>query len=151
MVPPTETAAWRLYEQCQLWWAQWGQVDYGLVHGDLTIKNLRYQGDVVSLFDFDGACMHWYGYELACFLHAFRDYPVLEQQRIAEALLAGYAQARPLPSAMPIQLPEFVQMKRLRSFLVLAHEWDFAALTPAQTKIVAHRRDQLIAGTVTVA
>jgi amicoumacin kinase len=147
VVPQTEIQAWKLYQELKTGWESLNiSSDFGLIHGDFTINNLRYSNTQistqVSLFDFDGSCEHWYGYELACFLHPFAGYPNEQRSLVYSGLLQGYSEEYPVTQVFLEQLPFFGKMKLLRSFLVYAQEWGFVNLTPEQDAFFERRRKQ---------
>ena len=79
--------------------------EYGIVHGDLHPGNLHFQGDRVTLFDFDHCAYGWRACDLA---------PVLslpDEQR--EAFFQGYESLRPLSEDEHTLLPTFAKLRTL--------------------------------------
>jgi Ser/Thr protein kinase RdoA (MazF antagonist) len=141
VVPDSEREAWRLYEELQAWTnglARDGAV-FGLIHGDFTILNLRILPDRVTLFDFDSCGEHWYGYEIATFLHYFGP-EASAREEIYEEVLTGYAGAHPLEARTVETIPLFGKMRLLYSYLVFAEVWGFEGLSPEQEAYFALRR-----------
>jgi Ser/Thr protein kinase RdoA (MazF antagonist) len=122
-VPALEEHAWNLHGELSAWWRN---LDYAsetqLIHGDFTIRNIRYVGNDISLFDFDGCCTHFAGYEIACFLHHFRTLGDDARSSIASSFFRGYAENRDVSRELLESLPMFCMMKLLRSFQVLYEE-----------------------------
>jgi Ser/Thr protein kinase RdoA (MazF antagonist) len=143
IIPTTESEAWTLHEQLQEAWKTLDtSSNFGMIHGDFTIRNLRYDNAQISLFDFDNSCEHWYGYELACFLHHFVGHPDAQKSLVYNGLIRGYAEEVAITQAFLEQLPFFAKMKLLRSFFVSAEEWGFVDLTPEQNALFEMRRRQ---------
>ena len=146
VVPATETEAWLLYEELREWWGSLNRSNnFGLIHGDFTIKNLHYDDNRISLFDFDCCCEHWFGYELACFLHFFSDYPVAQRRLAYDQTLEGYARTAAVSQELIEQIPLFGKMKLLRGFFVYATEWGLRDLPPDQQGHFNPRRQRLAA------
>jgi amicoumacin kinase len=141
VLPEREAEAWELHLELSQWWESIASSnDYGLVHGDFTVRNMHYNDAGVSLFDFDCCCEHWYAYDIACFLHFFSQYP-RELRRIAyERTLAGYAEASNLSQDMIEQIPNFSRMKVLRGFLVYAIYFGLENPSPALQQALRSRR-----------
>jgi len=142
LVPRSETAAWGLFEELEVWLSSLPLTPpaFGLIHGDFTVANLRATRDEVTAFDFDASCRHWRAYDFACFLHAFGVRPEPERSSIYDAFLSGYAEARALTPDLVEQIPMFGKMRLLYSFLVFAKEWGFANLDEEQEAYFEHRR-----------
>lgn len=123
VVPASEKDAWRTYEEFAGWWESLeNAVETQLIHGDFTIRNLRYGKRGISLFDFDGCCEHYAGYEIGCFFHAFRLAPYEFRRTLASEFLSGYSEINGLTEGLVERLPMFCRMKLLRSFIVLCEE-----------------------------
>ena len=141
LVPTRESEAWNLYEELMVWTSSLatdtGQ--FGLIHGDFTLANLRIEGDHIMLFDLDSCCAHWRAYEIATFLHFFGARPDLRSLAY-HRLLDGYAQVISPNRNLLEQIPMFGKMRLLYSFLVFAAEWGFENLTDEQESYFALRR-----------
>ncbi len=141
VIPESETAAWALYTELRRSWAALEEpADFGLVHGDFTVRNLHYTNDSVSLFDFDGCCDHWYAYDLACFLHFFSWRPLDQRRIVFGNLLEGYAESCSLSDAMLAQIPVFAKTKLLRGFLVYAIEYGLDNTSSELQRLFESRR-----------
>lgn len=142
LIPRREREAWQLYEEIRKWTNDLPRDPsvYGMIHGDFTILNMRVLPSRITLFDFDSCCEHWYGYEIATFLHYFGGQDAETRKRTYENLLDGYAQAIPLDKRTLASIPLFGKMRLLYSFLVFAEQWGFEGLTLEQEKYFALRR-----------
>ncbi len=141
-VPEREREAWQLYRELDAWTSALPKDPslFGLVHGDFTILNMRIDGTRVTLFDFDSCCEHWYGYEIATFLHYFGGLDVTARSEAYREVLAGYAASTPLDDRAIAAIPLFGKMRLLYSFLVFAETWGFEDLSPEQDGYFALRR-----------
>jgi Ser/Thr protein kinase RdoA (MazF antagonist) len=80
----------------------------GLLHGDLELDNLFWDGDRVRVLDFDAAVHGWYGMDVAIALaDVWHDGGGARDQRLAW-FLDGYSRARPLPATVHALLPRLV-------------------------------------------
>lgn len=90
---------------------------YGMVHGDFERTNFLLRDDGrLALLDFDDCCRHWFVWEIACALWAFRNAPPEDRARFLEWCLAGYATLRPLDRE---RLARFSDLIRLRTIALL--------------------------------
>lgn len=142
LIPEREHEAWRLHEELQAWTRGLPRDPslFGLIHGDFTILNMRILPERITLFDFDSCCGHWYGYEIATFLHYFGGQDGAARRRAYDAVLDGYAEAAGLDDRMLAAIPRFGKMRLLYSFLVFAEAWGFERLSPTQIEYFAVRR-----------
>lgn len=144
IVPQSDEIAWSECEEMTNWWRNLEKLgNTQLIHGDFTIKNLRYFDDHVSLFDFDGCCEHYIGYEIGCYLHHFRNIPHENRSRLISNFLEGYSEASNLNEETVKAIPQFCKMKLLRSFLVLHEEMRSLEVRDQLRDIVMHRREEL--------
>lgn len=79
--------------------------EYGIIHGDLHLGNMHFQGNQVTLFDFDHCAYGWRAYDLIPSLF------LPEDQR--NALLQGYESVRPLSKREHESLPAFTKLRGL--------------------------------------
>jgi len=128
---------------------------YGLVHGDLELDNLAWEGDVPTSFDYDEAAWSWYAADLA---HAVRD--LVERGRprpgtapLLDAVVDGYLRVRPaLEADLPL-LPLFarahaaVGLAEVRTALTWAEPLDEAVLPELRrdlATLAARHRSELL-------
>lgn len=142
VVPRSETSAWDFYLELFDWLNDQPttQEQFGLIHGDFTVANLRFAPGNIHLFDFDASCDHWYAYELAAFLHLFGINPPEQRRKVYDALLSGYSSITPLPPGVLEQIPIFAKMRLLYSYLMAVLEWGFQNLSEKQEAYFEHRR-----------
>lgn len=79
--------------------------EYGIIHGDVHGDNMHFQGDGVTLFDFDQCAYGWRAYDLIPSLF------LPEDQK--NALLQGYESVRPLSERERESLPAFTKLRGL--------------------------------------
>lgn len=79
--------------------------EYGIIHGDLHPGNMHFQGNQVTLFDFDHCGYGWRAYDLA----PFSDAP----STLQKAFLQGYESLRPLSEDERECLPVFAKLRML--------------------------------------
>jgi Ser/Thr protein kinase RdoA (MazF antagonist) len=141
-VPASEKEAHALFDELQAWTAGLPAVppQFGFIHGDFTVANLRFALPEIGLFDFDSCCRHWRAYEMAAFLHYFGGRAHAARRAIYDAFLDGYQEILPATPELRRQIPRFAKMRLLYSFLVFAEEWGFRDLDPGQEAYFALRR-----------
>lgn len=82
---------------------------YSLIHADFVPENLLYDGQRISLIDFDDCGFGWHMFELATALFFTVHQPNYEALRAS--LLRGYRQVRALPQAHEALLPLFLFLR----------------------------------------
>ncbi|MFN8518643.1 MAG: phosphotransferase [Chloroflexota bacterium] len=99
---------------------------YGLVHGDISPANLMVDpAGGLTVLDFDDSGWSWFLFDLACVIASFVD--EAEADRVAEGLLRGYADVRPLPREHLAMLPAFVLLRRVHLVAWAASHAEVAA------------------------
>ncbi len=77
--------------------------NYGLIHGDLELDNLIWDGKTLGVIDFDGTCYNWYAADIALALDdMWDDNPV-----IVEDFLKGYTSVYPIAHNLTEFIPRF--------------------------------------------
>lgn len=104
---------------------------YGMIHGDLHLGNVHFDGDVPTIFDMDHCGHGWRAYDLAPIRMAFDD-PTWD------AFVRAYRERRELPPGIE-HIDDFARMRVL---------WDVGDLLAMQatwgnTKISDQLRQQL--------
>ncbi len=79
--------------------------EYGIIHGDLHPGNMHFQGDHVTLFDFDHCRYGWRAYDLVPFYHA--------PDALQKAFFQGYESLRPLTKGERDCLPILAKLRML--------------------------------------
>ena len=82
-----------------------GDGRYGLIHADLHGMNMHFDGDRVTLFDFDHCAHGWRAYDLATAFH------LADGQR--DAVFEGYDAVRPLSRDERDCLPVFARLREI--------------------------------------
>jgi Ser/Thr protein kinase RdoA (MazF antagonist) len=82
---------------------------FGLVHADVHPANIVYDGEKLSLIDFDDSAYGWHMYDIASALIEYRNAADFEVLRAA--LLDGYREHRPLPATDVEMLPVFLLVR----------------------------------------
>ncbi|MEZ5296070.1 MAG: phosphotransferase [Ilumatobacteraceae bacterium] len=96
------------------------------IHADLHGGNVKWFRRRIAVFDFDDSCIGTPVHDLAISLYYLRD-----DDPVEDALLAGYASVRPLPTFAPEQLEAIVAARNL----VLAG--DVLTMTTAEIRAMA--------------
>jgi Ser/Thr protein kinase RdoA (MazF antagonist) len=91
---------------------------YGMVHGDFERTNFLLRDGSMQIFDFDDCCRHWFCWDIACALSAFRNAGRDERARFLGWFLEGYAAVREPDTA---RMERFSDLIRLRTVSLLLH------------------------------
>ncbi|WP_258727308.1 phosphotransferase enzyme family protein [Cellulomonas sp. NS3] len=130
---------------------------YGLVHGDLELDNLAWEGDVPTSFDHDEAGWSWYVADLA---YAVRDLteggrPRPGRAPLLDAVVGGYLEMRPVLEADLPLLPLFARahaavcLAEVQAALEGAEPLDEAVLPELRRDLATladHHRTELLGG-----
>jgi Ser/Thr protein kinase RdoA (MazF antagonist) len=84
---------------------------YGLIHADLRLGNLLFDGDITCVIDFDDCGWGWYVYDLATSFTFMEDRDDIAD--LIAALLAGYQSELSLSAADVAILPTMMMLRRL--------------------------------------
>jgi len=101
-------------------------MNFGLIHGDLSQRNYLFHEGVMRAIDFDGCCWNHHTCELAGTLYWLEE--IGNRQNLSElrdALLSGYASVRPLPEGYEKQLETFKIATHLYIYEGLAYSSDY--------------------------
>lgn len=96
---------------------------FGLIHADLHHGNFMVENGVITAFDFDDCCMHWFIYDLTpAILSILWDSSErnlgLTYDTISSPLLAGYLEEMPLEDIWVRRLPIFLKFRS-----ILLYHW----------------------------
>jgi Ser/Thr protein kinase RdoA (MazF antagonist) len=88
---------------------------FGLIHGDLHYENFLFHHGAVRAIDFDDCGWGFYLYDLAVTLWELEQRPQYNDLR--DALLAAYADSRPLPEDHSIHLQALFVLRRMQMLM----------------------------------
>jgi Ser/Thr protein kinase RdoA (MazF antagonist) len=91
---------------------------YGLVHGDFERTNFLLDGDRIGVVDLDDCCRHWFAWDIACALWAFRHASPADRGRYLGWFMDGYGAIRE-PDAE--RMRRFSDLVRLRTIALLLY------------------------------
>lgn len=114
---------------------------YGLIHGDLELDNLIWDGGGIAIIDFDGANESWTMLDIAKALDEPFALGLAVDSAEIQAFLRGYREHYPLLAEHLALLPEFRTALDLIAYLVLARSVD---LEPADADAGAEWMTELI-------
>ncbi len=99
------------------------QKSYGLTHGDYFYGNLIYNGDEITVIDFDEAEYNWFIYDIAVYLFYYllggkpKNMDIDYNKELFRNFIAGYNQVNQIDPDWLEKLPLFF---RLREFVLLS-------------------------------
>lgn len=97
---------------------------YGLLHNDLELDNLAWDGDVISILDFDDYGNGWYLLDVAKALtDLLAEGDTVDSPRIV-AFVAGYRRHHDLDDEMLDVLPDFLALSKLRGYASVVRAMD---------------------------
>jgi homoserine kinase type II len=100
----------------------------GLCHGDLFLDNVLWSGaEVAALLDWEMSCVDAFAYDLAVVLHAWC-YGNRYEPALAEALMEGYRESRPVDPATADALYPYARYTALRYTASRIHAFHLASL-----------------------
>ncbi|HLY48712.1 MAG TPA: phosphotransferase [Solirubrobacteraceae bacterium] len=110
-----------------------GPERFGLVHADLRLDNVLFDGPDAYVIDFDDCGWSWFMYDLAACLTFIEDRPDLPA--LTTSWLAGYRGVAPLEDEAEAIIPTMIMLRRL---LVLAWIGSHAETPLAKAEGVAY-------------
>lgn len=120
-LPPTESAAKKEYERLESWanGLSFSEEDVGIIHYDFELDNLIWTEDYIHILDFDDAAVYWYAADIAYALRdLFHEGVDFENQKYA-SFVEGYKREHTLNEKLLLELPMYLRMHNLFSFLKL--------------------------------
>lgn len=98
---------------------------FGLIHGDVNLKNVHFAGDALTFIDFDDCGPGWYAYDIGKFFHASDRLPAAPA--VQAALLEAYRSERPLSAGELASIPYFTAVAQLWVMAVHAYNAEYLA------------------------
>jgi Ser/Thr protein kinase RdoA (MazF antagonist) len=84
---------------------------FGLVHADLRLANLLFDGDQTRVIDFDDCGFGWYLYDLATALTFMEERP--DAEALVGSWIRGYRRHAPLAGDAEGEIPTFLMLRRM--------------------------------------
>ena len=128
---------------------------YGLIHGDIHQWNFHLWRNKTILFDTDECEMHYFAHDLGVLINSaveesFNGASVNSYaEEFIGCLLEGYAEHWTLTPQWVAQLPLFIKLREIMSFIDAFLEWDMERLS-LQQRIVLNRYQNAIENDVPV-
>jgi Ser/Thr protein kinase RdoA (MazF antagonist) len=88
---------------------------FGLIHGDINLKNIHFTAQSLLFIDFDQCGPGWYAFEIGKFCHAISH--LAARQQLQQSFLQAYQAVRPLSAQ---------ELDAIGFFVPLAHLWIMA-------------------------
>jgi len=102
------------------------ETNYGLIHGDFELDNLRWQDDTIAMFDFDDCSHSWYVTDIAFALRDLFETGVDLSTPSFRAFIRGYSQHYSLDEELISHLPTFMRLANLITYAKLVRAMDLA-------------------------
>ncbi|MGB3331095.1 MAG: phosphotransferase [Thermomicrobiales bacterium] len=99
---------------------------YGVLHGDLELDNLTWDGERVWTLDFDAASCGWYLLDLAKALSDPFAHGLTLADAPISAFIGAYQEQHPLPATALDMLPAFQLLARAVDYVAIRHALDMA-------------------------
>ena len=84
---------------------------FGLIHCDLRLANLLFDGPSVKVIDFDDCGFGWYMYDAATPVSFYEHEP--QVPGLIESWKEGYRRVLPLPKEDETEIPTFIMLRRI--------------------------------------
>lgn len=94
--------------------AEYGQAPdlFGLIHGDLRLANLLFDGSRIHVIDFDDCGSSWYLYDLSTSISLLEH--LSEAESLVQAWLRGYQRLLPLTKPQMDMIRHLIMMRRIQ-------------------------------------
>jgi Ser/Thr protein kinase RdoA (MazF antagonist) len=90
-----------------------GREVFGIIHRDLKLENVLYDGERVGAIDFDMCGWGYYLFDLSVVHRCLRPRHKDRQEPLWKAFLEGYRRKRPLPEDLARHIETFDAMQRV--------------------------------------
>ncbi|MEO8970589.1 MAG: phosphotransferase [Ktedonobacteraceae bacterium] len=102
------------------------ETNYGLIHGDFELDNLRWQDDTIAMFDFDDCSSYWYVADVAFALRDLFATGVDLSHPSFRAFIRGYSEYYSLDEELIAHLPTWMRLVNLSTYAKLVRAMDLA-------------------------
>lgn len=102
------------------------ETNYGLIHGDFELDNLRWQDDTIAMFDFDDCSSSWYVADVAFALRDLFETGVDLSHPSFRAFIRGYFDHYSLDEELISHLPTWMRLVNLITYAKLVRAMDLA-------------------------
>ncbi len=102
------------------------ETNYGLIHGDFELDNLRWQDDSIAMFDFDDCSSSWYVADVAFALRDLFETGVDLSHPSFRAFIRGYSEHYCLDEELISHLPTWMRLVNLIMYAKLVRAMDLA-------------------------
>ncbi len=84
---------------------------FGLVHCDMRLANLLFDGATTKVIDFDDCGFSWFMYDCATTVSFFEEKPQVSE--LVKSWVQGYRKISDLPHEDEVEIPTFIMLRRL--------------------------------------
>jgi len=102
------------------------ETNYGLIHGDFELDNLRWQDETLAMFDFDDCSYYWYVADIAFALRDLFETGVEISNPSFRAFIRGYSEHASLDEELISHLPTWMRLVNLITYAKLVRAMDLA-------------------------
>ncbi len=102
------------------------ETNYGLIHGDFELDNLRWQDETLAMFDFDDGSSSWYVADIAFALRDLFETGVDRSLPSFRAFILGYSEHASLDEELISHLPTWMRLVNLIMYAKLVRAMDLA-------------------------
>ncbi len=102
------------------------ETNYGLIHGDFELDNLRWQDETIAMLDFDECSSSWYIADIAFALRDLFETGVDLSHPSFHAFIHGYSAQYSLDEELISHLPTFMRLVNLIIYAKLVRAMDLA-------------------------
>lgn len=127
------------------------ETTFGLIHNDLHQGNFFYDGEDITVFDFDDCAYHWYAYDIAVsFYHAYWQGTSANPDAVGfgevfmRAFMAGYKKEHRVDKDIPLQIPIFLKIRELFLYALFMEKWNLNTLEEWQEYTIHQLRESIL-------
>lgn len=137
-LPPDDTVAWQEFDRLRAWYDSLEQIGggFGVTHADCNAGNFIWNGQSITIIDFDEPMTNWFASDGARPFREIEDFPLPLRRQLKAAFVSGYRQIRYLSDETVASLPQFIRFKNLAMYA-----WEIGDCgTPYDTDYLAEMR-----------